>query len=333
MSELYIRQEVLPNLAKIDAILFDIDGVLLDVSGSFRAATIETIQYFAVNELGLEDTGKILEVEDIEAFKFAGGFNDDWDLTCAAAALVVGKWAQSNAKETAALRNVGTTWKEFTDTLKRKGGGIVEAENFVLEMLNPTQRREFARNWNTRLVTRLFQEFYAGDDACKKLYGFEPETIHGHGYYQREVPLIDPVLTPPNLKLGVVTGRHPAEAELGLRHAKMFNRIKPVGWITPENGAKKPDGRTLMMARDALDFSFGLFIGDIMDDLNTVHNYRKLRGAGKARILSAICLTGPGGETKRREFLEAGADIVAPDVNMLLEYLGNVKKEKPEVRS
>ena len=326
MPELYIRQEVLPNLAKIDAILFDIDGVLLDVSGSFRAATIETIQYFAVHELGLEDTGKLLEVEDVEAFKFAGGFNDDWDLTCAAGALVVGKWAQSGAQDTASLRDLGTTWKEFTDTLGRKGGGIVLAEGFVLEMLNPTQRRDFARAWNTRLMTRLFQEFYAGDDACKKLYGFESETIHGHGYYEREKPIIDPTLTPPNLKLGVVTGRHSAEAELGLRHCKMFNRIKPVGWITPESGAKKPDGRALMMARDALNFSFGLFIGDIMDDLKTVQNYRKLKGAGKARILSAIALTGPGGAEQRHQFLEAGADIVTPDVNTLLEFLGNVKK-------
>ena len=326
MPELYIRQEVLPNLAKIDAILFDIDGVLLDVSESFRAATIETVQYFAVHSLGLEDTGKLLEVEDVEAFKFAGGFNDDWDLTCAAAALVVGKWTQTEARDTASLRAAGPSWTEFTDALKRKSGGIVEAESFVLEMLNPTQRREFARSWNTRLVTRLFQEFYAGDDACKKLYGFEPETIHGHGYYQREVPLIDPTLTPPNLKLGVVTGRHNAEAELGLRHAKMFNRLKPQGWITPENGAKKPDGRTLAMARDALGFSFGLFIGDIMDDLKTVDNYRKLRGSGKARVLSAICLTGPGGETQRQQFLEANADIVTPDVNTLLEFLGNLKK-------
>ena len=172
MPDLYIRQEVLPNLAKIDAILFDIDGVLLDVSASFRAATIETIQYFAVHTLGVEDTGKLLEIEDIEAFKFAGGFNDDWDLTCAAAALVVGKWTQTEAKDTATLRAAGPSWAEFTDALKRKGGGIVEAESFVLEMLNPTQRREFARSWNTRLVTRLFQEFYAGDDACKKTLRF-----------------------------------------------------------------------------------------------------------------------------------------------------------------
>ena len=81
-----------------------------------------------------------------------------------------------------------------------------------------------------------------------------------------------------------------------------------------------------MMARDALNFEFGVFIGDIMDDLKTVHNYRALKGAGKARVVSAIALTGPGGAAHRRQFLEAGADIVTPDVNTLLEYLGAAKK-------
>ena len=326
MSELFIRQELLKNLPKIDAILFDIDGVLLDVSDSFRAATIDTLQFFGTHSLELQESGPLLRVEDVEAFKFAGGFNDDWDLTCAAAALIVGKWAQTGAPDTATLASAGPSWKEFTDTLKRKGGGLQEAEGFVLEMLNPTQRREFARAWNPRQITRLFQEFYGGDDACQKLYGFEPELVHGPGYHNRETALIDPALMPPNLKLGVVTGRSQSETQLGLRQAKMFNRIKPEGWITPESGAKKPDGRALMMARDALNFEFGLFIGDIMDDLKTVHNYRALKGSGKARILSAIALTGPGGAAHQRQFLEAGADIVTPDVNALLEYLGQMKK-------
>ena len=173
MSELFIRQEMFKNLPLIDTILFDIDGVLLDVSGSFRSAIIETTQHVAVHSLGLEDTGKLLEPEDIELFKFAGGFNDDWDLTNAALALVTAKWAQHGAKDTAAIRALAPSWKEFTEAVKRRGGGFQEAEGYVLEiMLGPNQRREFARNWNSKLSIRIFQEFYAGDDACRELYGF-----------------------------------------------------------------------------------------------------------------------------------------------------------------
>jgi hypothetical protein len=37
-------------------------------------------------------------------------------------------------------------------------------------------------------------------------------------------------------------------------------------------------------------------------------------------------LSGPAGAANRRQFLEAGAEIVAPDVNSLLGYLKNVLK-------
>jgi len=323
MSELFIRQEILKNLPSLDAILFDMDGVLLDVSLSYRAAIVETTQFYITRQLELSDTGHLIEAEETELFKFAGGFNDDWDLTNACVAFLVGKWAQSGAKDTASLRAFGPDWRDFTASLKRKGTGLVGAEGYVLEMLKPSERREFARAWNPKLVTRLFQEFYAGDSHCRELYGFAPEYVHGDGYFKRETVIVNPDLVP-RLKTGLVTGRARAEAKLGLEHARLTNKIPENGWVVPESGFKKPDGRTLLLAREKLDFKMGLFIGDIMDDLRTVFNYRDLKASGKARIYSAIVLSGPSGATHKREFLEAGADIVAPDVNMLLEYLGSV---------
>ncbi len=325
MSELFIRQEILKNLPALDCILFDMDGVMLDVSLSFRIATVETTQFYIKEQLGLEDTGKLIEPDETELFKFAGGFNDDWDLTNAAVLFLIGKWAQSGAKDTLSLREFGPDWREFTASLKRKGGGLQQAEGFVLEMLKPGERREFARAWNPKLVTRLFQEFYGGA-SCRDLYGFDPEYVHGEGFYKREKVIIKPELVPTNLQTGLVTGRYRAEAKLGLHHARLTNKFPENGWVVPDSGFKKPDGRTLLLAREKLDFKMGLFIGDIMDDLQTVFNYRELKGAGKARIYSAIVLSGPSGDKHKREFLEAGADIVAPDVNFLLEALGNIAK-------
>lgn len=326
MSELFIRQEILKNLPSLDCLLFDMDGVLLDVSQSFRSAIMDTTQFYLKEQLGLEDTGPLLEGDEIEMFKFAGGFNDDWDLTNAAVAFLIGKWAQSGAKDTQALREYGTDWREFTSTIKRKGGGLQQAEGFILEMLRPSERREFARAWNAKLVTRLFQEFYGGDSSCRELYGFAPEYVHVDGYYKREKVMIKPSLIPTDLKTGLITGRYRSEAKLGLHHARLTNRIPENGWVVPDSGFKKPDGRTILLAREKLDFKMGLYIGDIMDDLQTVFNYRELKGSGKARVYSAIVLSGPTGAQHKREFLEAGADIVAPDVNFLLEALGNIMK-------
>lgn len=321
MSELYIKQELFKILPQLDAIIFDVDGVLLDVSESFRAVITDTVQHFATQALGLKDTGPLLTVDETELFKFAGGFNDDAELTCAAVAAVIAKWAQTGAQDTETLRNAEPTWLDFTTHVKRLGGGIASAEAHILETLTPSQRRDFARQWNTRLITRAFQERYAGDDACKELYDFEPEYIHGDGYYKREKALIDTSLLPGKVKFGLLTGRTVTETRLALRLAKLTNRIPETAWVTADDGVKKPDGRTLFLAREKMDFKNALYIGDTVDDLKTVTNYRDTKGAGRARIASAITLSGPTGSLHRRAFLEADVDITAPDVNFLLQYL------------
>lgn len=56
----------------IKAVLFDMDGVLVDVSGSYRRAIQETVYYF---------TGRQIHSRMIQRYKNSGGFNDDWSLT------------------------------------------------------------------------------------------------------------------------------------------------------------------------------------------------------------------------------------------------------------
>lgn len=53
-----------------DAILFDLDGVLADVSGSYRAVILETARAFGIT----------VGSEDVERLKAAGDANDDWEV-------------------------------------------------------------------------------------------------------------------------------------------------------------------------------------------------------------------------------------------------------------
>lgn len=54
-----------------EAVLFDVDGVLVDVSGSYRRAIVETAATFGVT----------VTPDDIRRIKAQGGANDDWDVT------------------------------------------------------------------------------------------------------------------------------------------------------------------------------------------------------------------------------------------------------------
>src|SRR5690625_277306 len=57
---------------RLDTLLFDMDGVLVDVSRSYRRAIEETVEHF---------TGNPIVPGTIQRYKNTGGFNDDWKLT------------------------------------------------------------------------------------------------------------------------------------------------------------------------------------------------------------------------------------------------------------
>lgn len=59
-------------------IIFDVDGVLVDVRGSYHRTTLQTVRFF---------TGERVTLHQLQEWKNRSGFNDDWALSTA--------WVQS----------------------------------------------------------------------------------------------------------------------------------------------------------------------------------------------------------------------------------------------
>jgi len=68
----HILLGALKELLPPEAILFDMDGVLMDVSQSYRVAIKKTAEHFLNKEISFDE---------IEEYKRMGGYNNDWDLT------------------------------------------------------------------------------------------------------------------------------------------------------------------------------------------------------------------------------------------------------------
>ena len=64
--------ELSQRFKSIELIIFDIDGVLVNVSMSYRRAIKETVEFFY---------GKEIDKSEVQALKNETGFNNDWDLT------------------------------------------------------------------------------------------------------------------------------------------------------------------------------------------------------------------------------------------------------------
>ena len=80
---IYVDGSRIKTLNDIDSIIFDCDGVLIDITKSYDLAIIQTTQYVLKNFAKIDNAIDV-DFKIIDGFKATGGFNDEVDLTYAA---------------------------------------------------------------------------------------------------------------------------------------------------------------------------------------------------------------------------------------------------------
>ena len=70
------------KIKKLDSIVFDCDGVLIDVSNSYDLTIKKTVDFILKEMTQVKESG-LVTTKMIEGFKASGGFNDEIDVTYA----------------------------------------------------------------------------------------------------------------------------------------------------------------------------------------------------------------------------------------------------------
>jgi len=248
--------EELQDYTKVpDLVVFDVDGVLVDTSKSFRKTVVETvITYLRVTEICSESLS--LDLTDIAAFKLINGFNDDIDLSFTLIGL------------SAVARKYG--YQVLARQVASLGGGINAARS-IDGWYEPDRG----------LVFDIFAELYWGTDKFTKLYGKTPRLGNvGPGNYVNET-LLAPKDLFARLKsmgvkhFGIVTGRNKFELEHFLKLFSEVQYVQPINIVTSEI-RKKPDPECLeIIIRNCGDVRFLAYVGDAMDDLGLAQRYAR----------------------------------------------------------
>ena len=69
-------------MKKRSLIIFDMDGVLVDVTGSYREVVRLSVVYYLRHVIGAKNlSDNFISLEDVSTIKKSGGLNNDWDLT------------------------------------------------------------------------------------------------------------------------------------------------------------------------------------------------------------------------------------------------------------
>ncbi|ERH08618.1 MAG: haloacid dehalogenase superfamily, subfamily IA hydrolase, TIGR01548 [halophilic archaeon J07HX64] len=278
----------------VDAVVLDIDGVLVDVSDSYRRAIVETVARVH---------GGTVDREAVQEFKEAGGFNNDWELTDAVALYVL-------AREEGMDRSVGS----FTSAIEAAGGGLSGARTVVSEALTPAARELVLTAWDDERHRTVFQQLYLGGELYRDLEGEEPR-FDTPGYIHDERVIVDPeTLAALERPLGVLTGRPAAETEIALDRVGLDlpepNRFTMDNWA-----GGKPDPDALVTLADRLDADSLAFVGDTLDDVRTAINANT--SDERAYYGVGVLTGGLSGETGRRKFEQVGASVVLDSVNDL----------------
>lgn len=309
-------QELLP---RIDTVLFDVDGVLLDVSHTIRAVNcLAPVAYLRWLN-GWTAPDDLLTSPEIEHFKRAGGFNDDLDLTRALILLYLFKSARYGSRDARHLHRLTPTIAEFTADIATRGGWLAAATRILQERANAAEWSAMIQDYNPALIGRFFQEIRGGT-LCERLYGYHPMYVSAPGNYPDDRILIDASLMPANRRLAILTGRTRNEAAVALEMTGLTERIPILSHaMTSDDGSHKPDPDGMRRLVTSLGSRVALYVGDARDDLRTVLNFRALPERPDVTLLSAQVLTGTVGDEAPALF--ADADILAADVNAVLRLL------------
>ena len=225
-EKILIKKDSLRKIYKIDAIIFDCDGVLIDVRQSYYKATIETINYI-INNLTNSKIDGLVTNETIHLFKRSGGYNNEWDISYAITLFIILKFPKEVLREISLIVNsklfkeaslyerfkivknklykyqpikipksIKNELKEFAKRMDHSGIASLDKilrrffeinEDFLKSV---KKFLSYPGNVKESIITRIFEEIFCGYKLFRKAYNIKPCFFFGKGLINNEKLII-----------------------------------------------------------------------------------------------------------------------------------------------
>jgi phosphoglycolate phosphatase-like HAD superfamily hydrolase len=324
-------------------IVFDMDGVLIDVSNSYRDTVRQTAGlFFSLAQHAEQLPEPLFELSDLAEVKQSGGLNNDWDLSCQIISLLYTTMQKSTASES------GDPWSNYLKNISgsdaRRLADFLKSTRSPLQMLlkkhgkkiDPFIARLYQGDVGSgNIIKQIFQEIYLGEKLFISTYKGSPEMYCGEGYILRENLLIDQSilndLSKENI-LAIATGRPQAEAYYPLEHFNLKDYFRIIysldDCLREEQRILKESNKKISLSKphpymlDAIVENIAevvdgyYYVGDMPDDMVAAKSSRiGFKGIG-------ILLSAADKESLRESLLRSGADYIVEDFEALKKLLG-----------
>ena len=339
-------------------IVFDMDGVLIDVSKSYRETIKKAVAIYLMRALGIKGIEKsLVSDDDIVTFKEIGGLNNDWDVTTGLLCYFVTLLEGEEPGDSHTIHSMDEVISFLEKNRNRIRGGlreIVEKKDIpgfrnrarslgtgleaVKKALNSEKTRFIFGTGDLKVdnvVKRIFQEVYLGPHF-RTIHRVPPLFYSGRGLFERERLLVKREslsILSKRVAMGIASGRPKAEAILGLKNFRIEPYFRSL--VTLEDCEAEQERIFALEGKRV-----NLFKPHPFSIIRAIHMLNPgkvncayvgdipddIEAANRAKeeidIISVGCL-GPyrDKERARQRFSDMGADLIIDGVNDLVRLI------------
>ena len=304
----------------LDGIIFDCDGVLIDVSNSYDLAIKKTTD-FVVKKFAKIDESDFVNTQMISGFKDTGGFNDEVDVTYAMILSVI------------ASKKLQKPFSEFIFDVIRNSDqrGILSVERYLdtlkADLSEIRKKLAYPGPRFTSVLSSIFDEMFYGSKLYYELYKKKPDFFDGQGLIENDVVIVNKQLLNSlkkklDKKPAIVTGRGIISTGYSLKELFEEFDLKNSKFLEDEpRELAKPNPESLISSIKGLDSTCTMFVGDSMEDYIMA---KKSDEMGNKTIFCGIYGTSKDPETKRKLFEKKNAEIILENIDLIPKTLNLV---------
>ena len=304
---------------EFDSIIFDCDGVLIDVTESYDTTINKTISY-VLKEIADITVDAPLTNEILLKFKSTGGFNDEIDITYSGILCYIA--AKKLNKNPAEL---------IFDILNNADdSGIAYIEDFLnkidVDISDIKSKLDYPSTDKNDLIHATFDQLFFGPELYSKIFQ-KKSNFSENGLIENDnvivtSKLIETLKEKFHDKIAIVTGRGFNAISSSLKEIlNQFNVENSVFLEDESRDLAKPNPQSLIRAMKGLDSKNCLYVGDSMEDIILTEKSSEL---GFQATFCGIYGSSNLPEMKKNMFIKKNTQFILESINSLPKALNLV---------
>ena len=272
-KELYISDEIIQKIQKFDSIIFDCDGVLVDIRNSYDNAINKTISAI-MNQLFDYESEDIVTSKIHFGLKASGGFNDEVAVVYAIIMTLVAS-KKSNLEFEKLIIDVIDNANE---------SGINSIDNYFInqniDLKEIKLKLDYENSRKESYIHRIFNQLFYGPVLYQEIFNeksqFSEKPLIDLDNIVLDNILMSKLKTRFGTKISTVTGRGNFAFSYSMKNLlDNFDMKNSVFLEDRPLDQAKPNPKSLIESISGLNSKCSLYIGDSMEDLMMVEKCKE----------------------------------------------------------